>query len=219
MFANSEIGREFVLEAYKLKKFIDDGLVEDVIKNELRNISKGKYESFYTNSVSIDLYEGKNSIFELRLLRSDRRTETLSTTPNEIFVFPITPNVIITEYSISGDGAITGSNSWEMETTPHFMGSTSSTNKFYDFSPKDGKAILLFGASKKIVDDIYINYCRHTENLIEIISTDITESRLEFWMSFYADLSSNMTKKRVEELYSTCRTRKLKGFLSNEQRQ
>jgi hypothetical protein len=216
MFINSEIGRDFALKAYKFKKFIDNGLLIELIRHELRSILKGEYGGFYINSSSINLYDDNNSIFELRLIQNVGKTEILSTHPNELFIIPIVGEVKITQYTISDDGAIKDIATWKMKESPHFIGKTSITNKFYDFTPKNEKALLLFGESKMESDDIYINYNIITQKIIDIISTNITESRLEFWMSFYEDLTSEMDKSQLTKLLLECSTRKLKGYLSQE---
>ncbi|TNI11190.1 hypothetical protein [Aeromonas veronii] len=216
MFSNGEINRDFALDAYKLKRLVDDGLVKRIISNELRHIISGCYESFYANSVSIDLYDGENSAFELRLISGACRSEILSTNPNEIFILPIAGKVQITEYTISNGGKIMDSGAWEMGNFAHFIGKSSLTKKFYDFNPTDDTAILLFGTSKKNNDDIYINYHRESNEIKEIVSNDLTESRLEFWMTFYNELAESIDKRQAEKLLPICKSRKLKGYIAKE---
>ncbi|MEZ8584720.1 hypothetical protein AB6C83_08740 [Vibrio cyclitrophicus] len=194
------------------------GLVKNLVKNELKKIQIDKYDQFYMNTSTIEVYDGENSFIELRLLSKNEleKTRSINTFSSDIFVCCVGGCIDMLEYSISSDGSILSCKENEMDSSFHFFGKTSKTNKTYEFIPTTDKAMILVGIDKSDMDDFYINYDKESLNIEDVISTDLSESRLEFWMTFFDDL--NIILKNEEllgNLIKQAKTRKLKDYLTS----
>ncbi|MHB03525.1 hypothetical protein EBN38_23895 [Salmonella enterica] len=184
--------------------------------NHLKKIRDNLDDSFYMNSSTIEVFEDENIFLELKIiyLEDNYSSKYINTFPSQLFLFCVAGDIILSKYKLRKDGGIFEDGQISMEhNSVYFFGKTSDTLKCYDLIPTSEMALVLIGTSKKNIDDIYITFSKEKKSVENIISTSLSESRIEFWLTFYKELSIQDHVHEHWTLMRGAKTRKLRGFL------
>ncbi|VVM76659.1 hypothetical protein PS673_02058 [Pseudomonas fluorescens] len=215
MFASGDISRKFALEIRNFIKMKEQGVIQKVVKGELHKILEDRYDAFYTNSRSIEIYDGETSSIELRLLRKDSASRELHSHSNELMLFPISGEIEMAEYRIKTDGVEFTQNRL-LQPEPNFIAKSSISGKCYRLYSTSIVSVAIVAISKIEPDDICVQYDIDKLSQICTGSTNITESRIEFWMRFYPQLKTVLNDGELEKMASQAVSRKFQGYLMGE---
>jgi hypothetical protein len=218
MFASGPISADFVIELLKLVELQRSGLAKAILLDELQKIEAGTFDGFGNNKSTIEIVDNDLFVAELMIVRrtEEESKETIQSVAYETLMMPVYGAMRLFQYQIDATGAIAG------DATPVLDGQdglflfakTSDSRKLYRFLPIDEIAILLSATWKKDPDDYYVTYDRASLKRIEVVSTHARESRVQFWLTFYAALREDLSADMIATLSSEAETVKLRSYLT-----
>ena len=215
MYSNSEIKREFAIEVYKLKNLINNGFLNKLVHQKLLDINNGEFSSFYTNKTTIDIAE--NSVFnaELKIIRKVDflKKNTFHSLHFEMCLIPIVGSLNIVEFSIDDSAKIYKKALIDNSKGLFFFGKTSNSLKVPHIVPNDEICIVVICTHLQDHDEIYLTYNEESLNLEEVVSTNISESRIEFWLDFFPQIKKELNRDLIDKIKSQAKNPKLIEFL------
>jgi len=217
-FANGQISSEFVKFVLEIDDLRQAGLARKVIFDELMRFESSNYSGQTTNNSTIDVLDGPKLLVELVLLRRHQEisSHAVQTVARETCIMPVSSGFDLVEYTLSDDSMTVERSSTRSfyEDSICLLGKTSETGKLYRLLPKSNDCCILVAMWKANADSYCVSYNHTTLERIEAVSTNIRESRLQFWLTFYEDLRRSVSPDLLESLSTQAETEKFRRYLA-----
>lgn len=214
MYCDGEINKYLAIDALKIMERVKNGLARELIAYQLRKIKQGCYDGYYTNDRSVDVFDGDSSKIDLLIYRDDDfRSNEVFTHPYDMFLIPIKGEILADRYELSDSGEILDKVNIEIKEKVNFFSKTTKSNRLYDFYSRSGDALCVLGYSKYDNDDVLACYSKESFTLKSLISSNSTESRIEFWLSNYPNI--RIPDLKIEKIMGEAKSRKFKAYLDS----
>lgn len=216
IFANGPIQADFAVFASKLFGMCRSGLITKVVRQALAKIDEGIFESAGRQGI-LELYTDEDFTAELRLETksvADAAT-SVSTLPFQTCMISLAGELSFEEYTLDSTNTSLTRRRLLQPHDVYLFCKTSESAHLYRVILGSDTALVVVATSQRDHDDIYLTYNLVSQEREAIISSDLQESRMEFWIEFLRE-TGGVERALLEELLRAAKSRKFRGYLEGQ---
>lgn len=214
IFANGSVSKNFSLFCRSIYGQYKDGAIDRLIAAEIDSIADGTFDLFYANKSTIPVYESADYTVEIRLFRRDEDLGRVETNPFESCVIPMSGGLLVKRYEVV-DNLIQGSAEDVASSDVYLFGRTSETSSFCAIKCVSDHSAALIATSTLEADSYYLSFDSTTHARLEAISTNLQESRAEFWLDGLVAMGEIIPNEDIQTLREQAQSSKFKCYLDS----